>query len=83
MWTPGTVPAGDMHALQAYIAQEFQNLAQELSMNAFQFAQLAETFVAPQKPRDGLVVFADGTSWNPGGTGRGVYVYSSGVWVKL
>ena len=43
--------------------------------------QLTELTEAP-KPAEAMVVFADGTSWNPGG-GRGVYVYSSGAWAKL
>ena len=43
---------------------------------------LVEMFVAPAKPRDGLTVFADGTSWNPG-SGRGVYTYYGGSWKKL
>ena len=38
--------------------------------------------VAPAKPREGNLAFADGTHWNPGG-GRGLYQYSGGGWVKL
>lgn len=37
---------------------------------------------APAKPREGMVVGADGTNWNPGG-GKGVYAYYSGSWNKL
>lgn len=36
----------------------------------------------PDKPRDGLVVQADGTNWNPG-SGAGLYAYYGGVWNKL
>lgn len=43
---------------------------------------LVEMFVAPTKPRDGLTVFADGTSWDPG-SGRGVYTYYGSAWHKL
>lgn len=35
--------------------------------------------VEPKKPRDGLVVIADGTDWNPGG-GAGVYAYYAAAW---
>lgn len=38
--------------------------------------------VEPTKVVDGMIVFADGVDWNPGG-GRGVYVRDSGNWVKL
>lgn len=43
---------------------------------------LEELTVAPPKPRDGMVVFADGTEWNPG-AGRGYYGYYSSAWSKL
>lgn len=35
--------------------------------------------------RDGLLAFADGTNWNPGGGGEGLYRYESGAatWVKV
>lgn len=38
--------------------------------------------VAPAKPREGLIRLADGSNWNPG-SGRGLYQYVSGAWVKL
>lgn len=36
----------------------------------------------PTKRRNGMVVLADGTNWNPG-SGAGFYGYNSGSWVKL
>ena len=41
--------------------------------------RIEETFVAPSKPRDGQIAFADGTKWNPG-SGRGFYGYYTGAW---
>ncbi len=38
--------------------------------------------VAPDKPREGMLVVADGTNWNPG-SGKGLYEYKSGGWSKL
>lgn len=38
--------------------------------------RLQVSFVAPPKPRQGMVVFADGTHWNPG-SGEGVYTFKS------
>lgn len=38
--------------------------------------------VEPSKPRDGMIVAADGTNWNPGG-GAGFYGRTAGAWVKL
>lgn len=36
----------------------------------------------PERPRDGDVVYADGTDWNPG-AGEGFYGRQNGAWVKL
>lgn len=38
--------------------------------------------VAPERPRDGMTVGADGTNWNPG-SGQGVYTYYNATWNKL
>lgn len=37
---------------------------------------------APPDPVEGMVVWADGTSWNPG-SGAGLYEYRGGAWHKL
>jgi hypothetical protein len=34
---------------------------------------------APVKPRERQIVFADGTSWDPG-SGKGVYCYYNSSW---
>jgi hypothetical protein len=36
----------------------------------------------PPKPRQGMMVLADGTNWDPG-SGAGVYVNLATVWTKL
>ena len=82
MFKANEPPSGDLDTLRLFIAEEFQRLALDLESGQMEFLQLVERFVAPVKPREGLVVFADGTSWNPG-AGRGVYVYNSAAWVKL
>lgn len=39
-------------------------------------------YTAPQKPRDGDIWYADGTSWNPG-SGRGAYIFKVNAWAFL
>lgn len=36
----------------------------------------------PDRPKDGMVVIADGTSWNPG-SGAGMYYYYGGGWTFI
>ena len=64
--------------------QEVQRELWRLSalVNTLIEGYLEETYVAPARPRKGMVRFADGTKWNPG-AGVGVYVYHSSTWNKL
>jgi len=38
---------------------------------------------APARPQDGQIAYADGTNWNPGGGGQGIYCYYGGAWNRL
>lgn len=71
------VPPSDPSSLPDYVYTELGKVGNELEG----IWQLEVRHVPPDKPRDGMLVFADGTDWNPG-AGRGVYVYDGG-WVKL
>jgi hypothetical protein len=83
MYYPGLAPVdGDLDSLRAYVQTELEQLSGILQVLMSQQLQLVERHVLPAKPREGVIVFADGTDWNPG-AGRGVYVFSSGSWVKL
>lgn len=44
--------------------------------------KLKERHAAPEKVSNGLLAMADGTNWNPGGTGQGLYVYYAAAWHK-
>jgi hypothetical protein len=63
-----------------YLAKEFNKIA--ASFYGINNILLPELNVAPEKPREGMVVLADGTNWNPG-SGAGFYGYYSGAWNKL
>lgn len=47
-----------------------------------QEVMLSPLGAAPSKPRDGMLVYADGVNWNPG-AGAGIYARQAGAWVKL
>ena len=62
-------------------------LARELRRISNAFRLIADGYrpvlhVEPVRPEDGMIVFADGTDWDPG-SGEGVYERASGAWNKL
>lgn len=77
MYTPGQVPA-DPKDIPGYLTREFQNLAQALQATV-DAVTLKKLYAAPSRIYDGMVVRADGTTWNPG-SGAGVYAYYGGAW---
>lgn len=77
MYQPRAVPANPAD-LPEFLQQELINLARA-SLEGSPFLSLEMLYVAPAKPRDGMLVLADGTSWNPG-SGAGFYGYRAGAW---
>lgn len=65
--------------LSRWIREELNHLTLALSESTE--LELRPRSSAPPKPREGMIVYADGT-WNPG-NGAGPYVYKSGAWVSL
>lgn len=62
----------------AYVLRELQRVSA-----AFEFVSIVDFLhVEPDKPREGMIIGADGTDWNPGG-GKGVYAYYNSTWNKL
>ena len=59
-----------------------EHQAIEKSFSDLDFIQIKRLNVAPAKPRNGMIVLADGTNWNPG-AGQGYYGYYGGAWNKL
>lgn len=64
----------------ALVMQEFERIEQALEL--FDHIQLLELHAEPLKPRDGMIVLADGTGWNPG-AGQGFYGRYASAWHKL
>ena len=73
----GELTAENVHR---YLEQEL--LAISRALQETQALELRPIFAAPTRPRDGMIIYADGTSYNPG-SGEGVYAYENGAWVKL
>ena len=81
-WSPNPAPVNP-EALPDYLVSELNRLG-DILFNLDTF-RLEPTNVAPTKPRDGDIRYADGTNWNPG-SGQGIYAYiddGSPAWEKL
>jgi len=80
-YIPSNVPA-NAEDLPTYLQKELDRLSTIVSNIAD--GHLDATHVVPSKPRAGDIRYADGSNWNPGSTGEGLYIYlSSGAWSKL
>jgi hypothetical protein len=79
---PGSAPPNiqDVNELRMWIEEELRRLA--TSLQIVDSTQYNVLYAEPLGPTAGMVVFADGTTWNPG-SGRGLYEYRTSSWVKL
>lgn len=81
MFTPTIPPEfADIPGLREWVMREFERLALELSETTV--VELRQIGAEPKKPREGMIVSADGANWNPG-SGAGAYERKGGAWVKL
>lgn len=67
---------------QQYVLSELQDIAQSQS-DPVEFFELEVLHKAPSKPRDGMLVCADGVHWQPLSAGGGFFGRFNGAWVKL
>jgi hypothetical protein len=63
-----------------WVQEQFQRVEKE-SADPADLLSLKDTTRAPDKPRDGQIVFTSGT-WDPG-SGAGFYGRVGGVWTKF
>jgi hypothetical protein len=72
------LPTTNIEALATALQRELQRISAEFELGV---ATRIDRFLpaAPTKLREGMIVGADGTNWNPG-AGKGAYVYYTGAW---
>lgn len=80
-YTKSPVPSNP-EDIPAYLQAELDKISAIIGNIAD--GHLDVTHVAPSKPRDGDIRYADGSDWNPG-HGRALYFYDSSdsAWHKL
>lgn len=74
-------PPADPKDVGRWAMNEFLTIARHLA-DGRDFDLLNTIHAPPSKPREGMVVHADGTNWDPG-SGAGRYERVGGAWVKL
>lgn len=80
-YTPTIPPqTNDTQELLRWVFEEFRRIS--VAGNETIAVELRQVGRAPDKPREGMIVSANGTTWNPG-AGAGAYEYKGGAWVKL
>lgn len=78
-YKPEAVPQ-DEEELRTWLSLELQRISAAFS--GIEEIILPTLHVAPDKPREGMVILVDGTDFNPG-SGAGFYGYRGGAWVLL
>jgi hypothetical protein len=77
-YTPSTVPNDIGIGMLDWLRREFQHI----KLGLLSIWDMPVSYSPPEKVYEGMLRYADGTEWNPGG-GKGVYVYTGTAWVKL
>ncbi len=80
-YTPSNVPANS-EDLPTYLQKELDRLSSIISNIADGHIDMVH--VAPEKPRNGDIRYADGSDWDPG-HGRALYYYDGidGHWHRI
>lgn len=81
MFNPQLLQSGDLESLRNELNQMFNAIAREQAQQS-EYLALKTLYGEPKRLLDGMIVKADGTTWNPG-SGAGVYVYRGAAWHLL
>ena len=72
-YKPGPIPT-TLEGLIRYVDEELNRIESRIIQQQVTIKEVS--YAEPDKPRQGMTVYADGTSWNPG-SGEGFYYYDS------
>lgn len=81
MYAPQTLVAADVPQLQQRVQAELESISRSMASPA-DYAALRTLYAEPKRVFEGMIVKADGTTWDPG-SGAGVYAYIGSAWVSL
>src|SRR5262245_53931569 len=66
--------------LRAYLESELRKISE--SFGETDALELRASRHEPQRTREGMIIHADGTAWDPG-EGEGTYRYQGGLWIRI
>lgn len=81
MYRPQLITAGDLETLKVQVRKELASISDSQTQPT-EYVAFATLYAEPARKIEGMVVKADGSTWNPGG-GAGLYAYVGGAWAKL
>lgn len=76
MFTPKSPNIQSFDDLNEYLLDLERRIEEAFKVGEFQSINLDPLSVAPDKPRAGDLINADGTNYNPG-SGAGIYLYTT------
>lgn len=76
-----TLAPADPKSLAAYLNAELFKISQALSLPREELF-LQPLGAKPKKPREGQVVYANGSTWDPG-AGKGPYCFDGTNWIFI
>lgn len=80
-YAPAQVP-DDKDEYKRFFTSELAKI--KAAIDALAAGHLDKINVAPPKPRDGDIRYADGTNWKPNGVGgAGIWYYNGTTWTQL
>lgn len=82
MYDPSELPQTSVQDLARAVTDELQRVAESIRVASFNTINLQERHSALDKPRNGDLINADGTDYDPG-SGKGIYYYNGSAYVKL
>ena len=75
-YVPGELSSESLEALKRSLQDELVKISEAMRVGQFTKINLHPLSVAPDKPRDGDMINADGTNYDPG-AGAGIYLYTT------
>lgn len=84
MYTPGDLPTvpTEVEAFKRAMEDELKKISESFRVGEFESINLQELNTALDKNRNGDVIHADGTNYDPG-SGKGIYYFDGTIFNKL